>query len=137
MVKLEDLDEGEMLELFQELFFHGRHPAFAGSKVLSEGGHGQIDFPQAEGPMFQGQRIALLGAPYRVVGLNRGGACCPHFALGKIVTGAEDIQWRGTPIVMTGDRGVHAHACGTNTVIVTEGWRKIQTPGETFDFYPM
>lgn len=135
MIDLDGMDEEALDAVFLELFFNQRYPAFAGSRVRSEGGWGQINVPQLFGPMYKGQRVACVGAEYRVIGMDLGNDCCSHFVHGKIITGAHDLCFQGVPLVMVGSRGKHTGGCGTGTVVVTEGWRKIESPGETVSFF--
>lgn len=134
MIEMKGMVEQEIGLFLDWLVRHGRHVAFEGAQVVSEGGIGHIATPQHHGPVYQGRRIATVGASYRIPKVDLGRACCPHFVTGEITTGAEDIVYDGVPVVMVGDTGKHWPGCGTAAVFVAEGWRRIPSPADRWDF---
>ena len=134
MIELSGMYEEEIGLFLEWLVRRGRHVAFEGMQVVSQGGTGHITVPLAFGPSYMGRRIATVGAAYRIPKVDLGNACCPHFSVGSIETGDETILYQGVPVVMFGDRGKHWPGCGTSTVFVAEGWRRIPRPTDHWDF---
>ncbi|MDF1871193.1 hypothetical protein [Vannielia sp.] len=134
MIEMKGMFEEEIGLFLEWLVRHNRYVAFEGAQVVSQGGIGHVSVPQNHGPVYQGRRILTVGASYRIPKVDLGNACCPHFVTGEITTGAEDIVYDGVPVVMVGDMGKHWPGCGTATVFVTEGWRRIPSPVDRWDF---
>ncbi|MGR3795802.1 hypothetical protein [Vannielia sp. SX4] len=134
MIELKGMVEEEIGLLLEWLARRNVHVAFEGAQVVSEGGIGHIAVPLHFGPSYQGRRIATVGAPYRIPKVDLGNHCCPHFVTGEIESGDTDIVYDGVPIVMVGDTGKHWPGCGTAKVFVAEGWRKMASAHDTWDF---
>ena len=136
MIELSGMFEEEIGLLLEWLARRQRFVAFEGAQVVSEGGIGHIAVPLEFGPSYQNRRIATVGAPYRIPKVDLGNSCCPHFSVGRITTGAEDIRFEDVPIVMQGHQGSHWPGCGSAQVFVAEGWRRGPSPHDTWTFGP-
>lgn len=134
MIEMHGMYEEEIGLFLEWLSRHGRHVAFEGARVRSQGGEGHIAIPLDFGPVYCGRRIATLGASYRIPKVDLGNRCCPHFAVGEIVSGAPDIVYQGVPVAMVGDRGNHWPGCGTSSVFVVEGFGRTPSPVDRWDF---
>lgn len=134
MIEMAGMHEEEIGLFLEWLARRNRHVAFEGARVVSQGGIGHLAIPAEHGPFYQGRRIVTVGAKYRLPKVDLGRPCCPHFATGEIVTGAPDIVFEGVPVVMFGDKGEHWPGCGTASVFVAEGWRRMVQPRDRWDF---
>jgi uncharacterized Zn-binding protein involved in type VI secretion len=60
---------------------------------------------------------------------SHGCPACPHPVSGYITTGSPNVFVNGRPAARTGDKGVHASCCGSNTFTITGGDQRILING--------